>query len=166
MKATKLMYDSTEPLAIPRNAPVVAGYNDGQADTWSPSEWKLFPSAQRVTITRDAGLVFATVLDVENGAATNADAPGWVERGRYIHSPSITVYTDLSNAPILGEVFDAAKVGRPLLWVAHWDGVAEIPDVEGWVVIGKQYQSPVGTGAAKSPGFYDVSVVCDLFPIS
>lgn len=68
---------------LPAGAAVVAGYSTGSGDVpWTAADWAKYPAALRYC--QDAGATDATadVLDVESGAATVADCPGWAKRAQ------------------------------------------------------------------------------------
>lgn len=158
------MYDSVTPSQIPADALIVAGYVDPGMGQWKSADWKRFPKAQKITITRTPSFILSEVLDVENGAASPIDAPLWAQKVRYIHGAAPVVYTSSSNWQACINAFNNARVPHPLWWLAQWDGIGEIPG--GWAaagVVAKQYRSPVAP-AIKSSGWYDISVTVPSWP--
>lgn len=156
---TRIMYDSVSPRAIPRDAKMVAGYIDGRY-AWSAADWGLFPSAVHVPITalgRDDGIV----LNLEpNGYWPSDLGVGWV-RARRAKGVDPTIYLNYRNhLHLVRAAFDRAREPHPHFWVAEYNGVANIPPG----TVAKQFAAPEGTGAAKSPGHYDISVVVDFWP--
>lgn len=147
----RTMYDSTTAADIPTNAQMVAGYANG-VYKWSAADWARFPNAVRVTIAVSVD-ADANVLDVENGDALPTQAPGWVQRQRAAMREG-SVYCNRSNVDALRTAFANAGVVLPPLWLAHYDGIAEIP--EGFIA--KQYEDPSLSG-----GHYDLSVVADYW---
>ena len=109
------MYDACSPGNIPHGSQLVAGYVDPGACQWpftalEPSSW---PGRTLVTITRDPAYV-ASVLDIENGAASIDDIAPWMKAGR-----GHTVYVSLSNWPAATDAARSAGV-TPYWWVADW----------------------------------------------
>lgn len=151
---TRLMYDAINSKVglIPIDAEMVAGYVDGLFQ-WSAADWARFPRAVPVEIAVFATTNAGKVLDVEQGNATPAQAPGWaVMRRKAGCDPS--VYCSLSNWPTLKAAFTSAGVPEPHWWVAYYDGSQTIPAG----AVAHQYtDNPPG-----SP--YDTSVVADLWP--
>lgn len=150
---TRTMYDAVTWQNIPESAEMVAGYGNG-GYTWSPEAWARFPHAVKVRITITASAHSTPgnrlhVLDVENGDATPAEAPGWCEEERRLgEDPS--VYCNASTWPAVRAAFAAARVAGPHWWIADYDGIAQIPAG----AVAKQYQT----------NGVDVSVVADYWP--
>lgn len=144
------MYDSVTASNIPRSATMVAGYVDGRY-RWSTSDWALFPNAVHVPIAVFASTNDGVVLDVENGDATPAEAPGWVTRRRE-RGIVPTVYC---SASVRGAVYDAfvgARVNPPYFWIADYrSSTVGIPDG----AVARQYTDV---------GPYDLSAVGDYWP--
>jgi len=155
----RIMYDSNRPSAIPRNARMVAGYVDGLY-RWSAADWALFPDAVRVEITA-LGLDIGTVLNLEpNGYWPSDLGVGWVQRARR-RGVDPSIYCNYRNhLHLVRAAFDRAKVPHPNFWVAEYDGVALVPPG----CVAKQFAAPEGTGSARAPGHYDVSIVNDFWP--
>lgn len=149
----RTMYDSVTPSAIPTNAALVAGYVDG-AYAWSAANWARFPNSVKVRIAVFPRTNDGHVLDVEQGDATPAQAPGWVTMRRAAGvDPSI--YCDASTWPSVVSAFASAGVAAPHYWIAHYDGSAALPAG----AVAKQYNDPPASG-----GNYDISVVADYWP--
>ncbi len=109
----RLMWDTTDipPVGVPHNAQIVAGYINGKYQSYQPLvAW--CPGAQHVSIAVTAR-ADADVLDIENGDATPADAPGWVDRqhARGLWQP--TLYCEKS-------AWDAVKQAVGGRNVAYW----------------------------------------------
>lgn len=93
-----MMYDSTNPSAIPATAPIVAGYIDG-IYAWSAHDWARFPNAQHVTITV-TGEPGAMVADCESGDLSAQGAESWaMNELRDNRSP--TIYSSISGRPAI-----------------------------------------------------------------
>jgi hypothetical protein len=155
----RTMYDSITPAAIPRDAQMVAGYVDGLY-AWKQADWDRFPRAVKVTITA-LGLDQGVVLNLEpNGYWPSDLGVGWVRRAR-ARGVDPTIYCNYRNHLHLAQAaFDRAKEPRPHFWVAEYNGVQNIPTG----CIAKQYAAPEGTGAARAPAHYDISIVADHWP--
>jgi hypothetical protein len=150
----RLMYDSITASDIPGTSTMVAGYVDG-GFKWSDADWARFPDKVKVRIAALATTDDGDVLDVENGDATPAQAPGWVARRRAATGTEKTVYCNLSNVQAIRDAFAADGVPMPLLWLAHYGAPPAL--VPGFIAL--QYANPDLTG-----GHYDASVVADLWP--
>ena len=123
---TLTMYDSISVSQIPAQAACIAGYVDGNWQTF-PVLQRAFPHARLLSITVTAS-TDADVLDVENGDATIAQAPAWVKRqqARGLYRPG--VYAQASNMAALLAALEAAGIARASvrLWSAHYDLGAHI----------------------------------------
>ena len=146
------MYDSVTPSAIPTSAAVVAGYVDG-AYAWSNADWARFPQAVKARIAVFPRTNDGHVLDVEQGDATPAQAPGWVTMRRAAGIDPI-VYCNTSTWPSVISAFRTAGVKEPPYWIAQYDGNPAIPSG----AVAKQYNDPPGSG-----GNYDISNVSAAF---
>jgi hypothetical protein len=121
-----IMYDSDDDSQFPRGAQAYAAYVDGNLASQPNYDWVKaeFPNAFHLSITvfpdRDADC-----LDVENGAASPADVPGWYERQRKrgITRPCLYASASLMQAAII-PVVRSGRIARPLvrLWSAHYAG--------------------------------------------
>ena len=81
-----------------------------------------FPSAQHLTIALSAGHD-ADCLDVEPGAASPSDVPGWIERqhARGIARPVVYASVSTMRDEIIPLIAPGALVGwDPRLWTAHY----------------------------------------------
>lgn len=161
---TRLMYDSTSPWDIPRDAQMVAGYVDGRY-AWPQAWWDLFPNAVHVKISA-IGVRTAPVGDVEVGCIwPPANAVPWVRRARADgYDPTIYV-NELNDWLPVRQAFWAAGEPEPHYWVARYNGVREIPAG----AMARQFAHPHdGDGVANYPWetgkHYDLSVVRDFWP--
>ena len=143
MSILGIMYDSDTPSAIPSTAWAVAGYIDGEPGTWTPADWARFAGAYTLTISRRAD-VQADFLDVESGAASPSDVPGWRGKG---------FYCSISMRPQVVIACAAAGVPLPKWWAAGYTGR---PYCETGAVA-TQYADSNTSG-----GHYDLSTVSDL----
>jgi hypothetical protein len=160
----RLMYDSTTPWDIPRDAKLIAYYNDGLY-AW-PSHWfEMFPEAEFVSISA-IGVRTAQVGDVEVGCIwPPAKAVPWTLRSRADgYDPTIYV-NELNDWLPVRQAFWAAGVPEPTYWVARYNGVREIPAGS----VGRQFAHPHdGDGIADRPwetgGHFDLSWMADNWP--
>lgn len=143
--STVLGYDSTNPLDIPSNAKVVAGYVDGPF-AWTREEWMRFPLAYKVRIATRASTNDGDIIDCEKGDATPAQAVLWVIKRRQAGAHWAGIYCNLST---LTEVRAALGTLICPLWQAHYDDIEILPN--GFV--GKQFINPPNSG-----GHFDLSV--------
>ena len=161
---TVLVYDATNANIAHLPAGMAAGYTTGSSDIrWTASSWAKHPQAVRIDQDAAASDPTADVIDVEAGAATIAEVPGWVIRAavdyhdaRRPGQRSPAVYCSRSNVTAVCNALIAAGVkGGVGLWIADWDGnhdkaAAEVANASGpFPVIGRQYANA---------GLYDVSV--------
>jgi len=131
-----------------------AGYTTGSADIkWTAADWAAHPKGVR--ICQDNGSDHAAdVLDVERGAATNADAAAWVPRAVTAHKAATrpgqrepAVYTSASNVTPLVNALVAQKVTGAGLWVANWNlsdaqAVADVQNAAGpFPIVAVQFSS-------------------------
>jgi len=121
-----IMYDAVSLENIPLDAPAVAGYVNGHWPTFSDLAQR-FPGAQllSITVTAEGN---ANCLDVENGDATAAQVPGWVQRQPGLGTPRPCLY---ASASAMGGVLAALQgAGISLstcrFWSAHYTGTAHI----------------------------------------
>lgn len=143
------MYDAITPGNVPAGATLVAGYGDGYYQDVAAFKAR-FPGATVVEIAVFASDDLGTVLDVETGDATPAQAPGWVQMRRHAGIDP-TVYCNSNTWPSVRSAFAAAGVPEPHYWIAAYDGDPTIPAG----AVAKQYSDP---------GPYDLSSVADYWP--
>lgn len=148
------MYDSTNPEDIPADAEAVAGYVNGAESAWPAGAWDRFTEA---TIKRHISVTASNegdTLDVENGDATIAQAPGWIKTRTDAGVPEETLwlYVDRTNYQDLRAAVGPFTGG---FWVADWSGVEH--DVEG--AVATQYANPTTSG-----GHYDLSHLAEAAP--
>jgi hypothetical protein len=148
------MFDAipSKSVNIPTSAQMVAGYCDGPY-AWTAADWARFPSAVKVRIATRASTDDGQVLDVENGDATPAQAPGWCAMRRAAGQPP-SLYCNASTWPAVKAAFSAQEPGPAAYWIAAYDGVAVIPSG----AVAKQFTD----NAPANP--YDTSVVADFWP--
>lgn len=115
-----------------------AGYSTGSPDIrWTAEDWAAHPGALR--IDQDAGASDGTAdyLDVERGAATNAEAAGWYRRAQLSYRAATRpgqrwpgIYTSQSNVtPLVNALIADRVTSGPKLIIAKWDLGATIDDI-------------------------------------
>ena len=139
------MYDSTEPSAIPTSAALVASYVDGYGGYTAAVA--RFGAAKCVSISVENNN--ADVADVESGAMTAAELPGWIARQQARGIARPVVYCNASTWPSVKAAVGNADVSY---WIAEWTGNAT--------------QTLAGADAVQyaSNNSYDESYVLDTFP--
>ena len=126
------MYDTTTPGAVGRlastSSDAVAGYVDGRYKDLAELV-RLYPNHRHLSIAVTADHD-ADCLDIENGDATPAQAPGWVIRQHARGVPRPVLYANLSTMPVVVLRLEQAGIPRKSvrLWMAHFDQHAVIPD--------------------------------------
>jgi len=161
---TRLMYDSTSPWDIPRDAEMVAYYVDGRY-AWPQAWLDMFPDAVRVGISA-IGVKTAQVGDVEVGCIwPPANAVPWVRRARADgYDPTIYV-NELNDWLPVRQAFWAAGEPEPYYWVARYNGVRQVPAG----AVARQFAHPHdGDGVAdnswETGKHYDLSIVAPFWP--
>ena len=114
------LFDSVTASAIPADAQMVAGYVDGWY-RWSASDWARFPHAVKVRIAVHASTNDGHVLDIEQGDATPAQGPGWVQMRRAAGADP-SVYCSLAVWGEVRDAFSRAGVPQPHYWIAAYPG--------------------------------------------
>jgi hypothetical protein len=132
------------------------GYTTGSPDIkWEPADWAAHPGAVRIDQDVTASDGTADVLDVERGAATPADCPGWAKRAQASYAAKArtgqrapAIYTSESNITTVVNALIAGGVHSGVyLWGADWSigaGGAADDVLKGngpFPVIGMQYSS-------------------------
>jgi hypothetical protein len=124
------MYDSIENGQFPPGAAAYAAYVDGGLGNQPNYDWvvRAFPQARHLSIALFADHD-AECLDVESGAASPSDIPGWRERQvrRGIARPVIYANAYTMQTSVLA-VLSSAGIARASvrLWTAHYSGQAHI----------------------------------------
>ena len=115
-----------------------AGYSTGSPDIrWTAEDWAAHPGALR--IDQDAGASDGTAdyLDVERGAATNAEAAGWYRRALLSYRAATRpgqrwpgIYTSQSNVTwLVNSLIAGGVTSGPKLIIAKWDLGATVDDI-------------------------------------
>lgn len=106
------------------------GYTTGGGDIeWTPAQFEADPDAVRICQDAAATDGTADVLDVERGAATLADIPGWVHRAHMSYAAVArpgqrepAIYTSASNVTAVANVLkEAGLTSKVFLWMADWN---------------------------------------------
>lgn len=142
----------------------LAGYTTGSAGiAWGAADWLAHPTALR--IDQDAGATDGTadVLDVQPGAATPADCPGWAKRARASYAAAArpgqrmpATYQSLSQVNLVTAALRAGGVtGGVGLWIADWTN----NQAQAEAMIGTTYGGfPVIGVQLRNAGTYDADV--------
>jgi peptidoglycan hydrolase-like protein with peptidoglycan-binding domain len=142
---TLTMYDSTNPSLIPSGAALVASYVDGYGGYTAAVN--RFGAEKCVSISVQNNN--ADVADVETGAMTPGDLPGWISRqqARGIKRP--VIYCNASTWPSVKAAVGNAEVSY---WIAEWTD--------------NPTQTLAGADAVQyaSTSSYDLSYVLPTFP--
>jgi peptidoglycan hydrolase-like protein with peptidoglycan-binding domain len=141
-----------------------AGYATGsEGYAWTTADWNAHPGAVRIDQNTSASDYTADVLDVENGAATPAEAPNWVRHALASYHQasrpgqrSPAVYMNLSTMTQVVNVLSRAGITGIGLWIAAWNN-AETSDAAKVMAGGGPY--PVIGWQYADLGDTDVSVV-------
>ena len=151
-RGDRIMYDSVNPYAIPRDAKVVAGYFDGGSYSWSEEQFRMFEHAEHLHIDRTANRADdCGVLDIENGTVGPGVAREWCESRRKLYGDHARriLYCNLSTWPAVRQA--VAGLSGHKYWIANPTGY--LHGLSGAVAVQCQWPS-IG-----SPGQYDVSLV-------
>ena len=164
VSALRPMEDSTNWQAIPVGTPLVAGYVPPSRFAWPAAAWAKFAGSTLVRITPSAAVSGPgiQVLDVENGDATPAQVPGWVNASRAAGQEP-TVYLNYTSWSAAISACTAANVAVPQFWVGLWNNTQDLPTISvagiTYTAVAHQYADPTTSG-----GDYDVSVVAPYWP--
>lgn len=140
--AFRTMRDSTKPAQIPVDSQMAAGYVDGSYQ-WAPEDWDRFPQAEKVRITVEpfnrqhvptgypsGDYLRASVIDVETGAFSPADAARFLPARNRFRPETATAYCNKSTLPA---VLRACRGHIYWLWLAWFldrlPTVAELAEV-------------------------------------
>ena len=121
------MFDDISVSVLPTGGSYAyAGYIDGAWPTFEELK-RRFPRARLLDMAVFAS-GNATGLDIENGDATIAEAPGWFERqvSRGVYRP--VLYIEASNMKALEQEMSRARIARASyrLWIAHYANRAHV----------------------------------------
>lgn len=149
------MYDAIYPQNIPADAEYAGGYVDGNWP-WAKTNPNMFPKARIFRFAVFASDIDADCLDIENGNATPAQAPGWATRRRALGKQPEVYCSRLGSYgwQIVQNAFNAAKVAQPYYIIADYNGKRDLPVLNGITAIAHQYVDV---------GPYDKSSLSDTF---
>lgn len=170
-------YDTTHAMiaSLPPGSQA-AGYSTGSADIrWTDPDWLSHPGALRIAqdwdvsedlATHDADLlaiVTSDYLDVEGGAATNADAAPWYRAALADYQAGTRpgqrwpgIYTSANNVtPLVNALIAAGVTKGPRLIVADWN-LTELQAVADVVAASGPY--PVAGVQFRDPGPFDIDI--------
>lgn len=135
---------------------VAVGYTTGSSDIkWTTTDWAAHPGAVRICQDAAASDSTADILDVERGAGTPADCPGWAKRAMTAYdgvsragqrSPAIYC-SGSSVTPVVNALVNGGVVDGVGLFVANWDltEATAVDDVKAaagpFPIIGIQYRN-------------------------
>lgn len=146
----RTMYDSTVTTDIPDDAELVAFY-----PFTFPGPTEQFTKAQLVRIDNQGDHPELPVIDIESGAASIADLPGWLDEHEKQKGWPGTFYCNQNTLPFCIKAIGDRKCD---LWIANptgtehvWDGTLP-PNI---TLVATQYAWP----QLGSPGHYDLSAV-------
>jgi hypothetical protein len=152
---TRRMADSITPSALP-NVDLYAGYDDGRyLDV--PAIKALKPGKTVMAVTVRSSDNEGDCIDVENGDATPAQAPGWTRMRRAAGHGGPLTYCSWAALPGVIAQYKAQGVALPGFWVAGYpspDGDA-IPTYPGATIVGHQWIDHGG---------WDESIMVDYLP--
>jgi hypothetical protein len=117
---TLRMADSIKVANLAGGYDCYAGYVNGFWPTFAVLK-KAFPHIRLLSIAVNAG-ADADCLDIENGDATDADAPAWIRRQMKRGEARPCVYTSAGNATDLIRLIEGDGIARSQfrLWSAHY----------------------------------------------
>jgi hypothetical protein len=107
----------------------LAGYSTGSGGIpWTTAQFGAHPGAVRIDQDAGASDPTADVLDVERGAATFADCPGWVKRAQNDFRTAArpgqrwpAIYASASSiTPVVNSLIAGGIDSGVGLWVANW----------------------------------------------
>jgi len=152
---------------VPAGQHQLAGYttqlNPGDGIAWTTPQWDAHPGAIRICQNAAATDLTADVLDIERGAATIADAPGWYRDavGHY-HAGTRpgqrwpAFYASQDNiTPLVNHLISSGITSGPGLIIANWS-ISEGQAAH--EVLGAGGPFPVKGMQFQSFQFYDVDV--------
>ncbi len=181
--ATVPVFDATHEGIASLPAGQAAGYATGSGTVpWTPADWAAHPGAVRIAqspFEPADDLVHADVLDVETGAATPADGPGWYRSALAAYTAGTRpgqrypcIYCNMSTLPAVANALVAAGItAGPKLWLAEPSlsqaAAARLVGAGGgpWPVIGVQWRfaGSYDESAVSGPWLAAVSIPAGAF---
>jgi len=119
---TLTMYDAIHVSALPDGADAYAGYVQGKWPTFAELRRRFLGSGAQLLSIAVFASGDADCLDIEAGDATNAQAPGWVQRQQARGAQRPCLYTSAGNMDALVTTLGGAGISRAevRLWSAHY----------------------------------------------
>jgi hypothetical protein len=119
---TLTMYDAIHVNVLPGGADAYAGYVQGKWPTFAALKRRFQGSGAHLLSIAVFASGNADCLDIENGDATNSQAPSWVKRQLAGGAARPCLYTSASNMDALVTVLNSARISRAevRLWSAHY----------------------------------------------
>lgn len=122
------MLDSDQLAAIEPYGGLLASY----ADLVTPADVERIAKRGGELVVLDRGLgdphELASAVDVERGALTPQQAPGWYDKRRAAGITNLTVYCDVANLPAVNTAMGNRGFFR---WVAKWSAPYVVPGFHG-----------------------------------
>ncbi len=154
--------------SLPKGAQVYAGYATGSGGVpWTEADFTAHATALGPCLRIDqdpaASNATADYLDVESGAATIADAPGWAKRALEAHAAATrpgqrppAIYMSASNVtPVVNALIAGGVHSGVGLIIANWS-ITEAQAVS--EVLAASGPFPVAGIQFSDPGLFDVNV--------
>lgn len=142
-----------------------AGYVNGSWPNATQNAKRFGSSKRLVSIDVNGGFPSADVLDVENGDATPATAPEWIEKriaGGYNKEYLGVIYCNRGNITAVFNAMAAKgyKIGVHFrTWIATLDGTETVEDMTGVTAV--QVYPAAGQDGPATSGHFDLSIVYD-----
>ena len=143
---------------------MAAGYTTGSHGiAWTAADWQAHPGAVRIDQDPAASDPAADVLDVEQGAASPADAAGWAKRALASYKAATRpgqrhplIYMSRSQVTAVVNALTAGGVTSGVgLWIADWSRTRAQAEAEVGTASGP---FPVAAVQYHNAGLYDISV--------
>lgn len=158
MNEFQLMADTIGATAhnIPASMPRIGGYVTGSDNIlWPKAQFARFGGKPMARINQSANpqANVGNVLDVENGAATIAEAAKWAKA-----TPGPSIYINQSQVDELTAALKAAGIVTCSLWLADWnlsqdEAVAKLKTrINGYPIQAVQFASPSSNPGTVLPG--------------
>lgn len=145
-----IMRDSTNPVSIPVDTPIVAGYVDGLYK-WPASGWARFPTTHKRRISTTTINTASDVADIEGGNVSAVLRLQWYRNMKDMGITDLWLYCSRSLQHGVEDTFWNAGIRDVKMWIATLDGTQVV----------QQYRYPVVSVQYIDTGAYDESVVND-----
>lgn len=156
------MFDSIRASAIPADAQMVAGYVAPSVYAWSAEDFARFPRAAHVRIAvagSPPDWRSASVIDVESGAFSPADAAYFIPRRNAMRKGTATVYADMSHLDYIGKACAGMEYAVWAAWWAAYPSPEEIAAIRSRLRPGARLVAVQYKNVASAD--YDISAVID-----